>query len=162
MRLYHGTKVLFEKIDLNKAKIGKDFGKGFYLTTNLEQAKTWAKREVNGNQNGYIMEYEFDEKHFMSEDIKIRRLTAYDAEWVEFVIQCRLELNDSSDDIIYDRMADSKYNVLAKALEKYYNGSLSLKKVLKIASFADTKYDQYCFKTQKAVKLLSRVSVLRV
>ena len=37
MILYHGPNVEIERIDLNRCKPYKDFGKGFYLTT-LEQA----------------------------------------------------------------------------------------------------------------------------
>ncbi len=32
MRLYHGTNVEFEQIDLTKSNRFKDFGQGFYLT----------------------------------------------------------------------------------------------------------------------------------
>ena len=40
-KLYHGTKVYFDEPDLKKAKNRKDFGKGFYLTTNYDQAMRW-------------------------------------------------------------------------------------------------------------------------
>jgi hypothetical protein len=36
MRLYHGTDVDFDKIDLTKSKPNKDFGQGFYLADNYE------------------------------------------------------------------------------------------------------------------------------
>lgn len=162
MRLYHGTKVLFEEIDLKKAKLGKDFGKGFYLTTNLAQALEWAKRGQQSRKTGFVIEFEFDEKYLESSDLKIKKLTAYNKEWVEFVSLCRLELYDTTDDIIYDRMADSKYNILTKALEKYYNGIYSIDAVLRIASFADKEYNQYCFKTEKSLRLLKKVGVISI
>ena len=37
--LYHGSNLVIEKIDLSRSKRGKDFGQGFYLNANLEQAK---------------------------------------------------------------------------------------------------------------------------
>lgn len=37
-RLYHGSNTAIEHIDLSKSKRGKDFGQGFYLNANLDQA----------------------------------------------------------------------------------------------------------------------------
>ena len=38
MKLYHGTYIDFDNIDLTKSNKGKDFGKGFYVSDNYEQA----------------------------------------------------------------------------------------------------------------------------
>lgn len=43
MILYHGTNVEFDVIDLTKSKPNKDFGRGFYLSDNYEQALNMAK-----------------------------------------------------------------------------------------------------------------------
>ena len=63
MKLYHGTNIDFDSIDLNKCKPNKDFGKGFYLTDIKEQAKNMAIRRCDFTQKGtpVIQEYEFDE-----------------------------------------------------------------------------------------------------
>lgn len=37
MKLYHGSNVAIEQIDLSKSKPYKDFGCGFYLSDNKEQ-----------------------------------------------------------------------------------------------------------------------------
>lgn len=39
MRLYHGTNVDFDNIDLTKSRPNKDFGKGFYLSDDRRQAE---------------------------------------------------------------------------------------------------------------------------
>ena len=44
MELYHGSTYDFTEIDLSKARKGKDFGLGYYLTTNKNQAIKWATR----------------------------------------------------------------------------------------------------------------------
>ena len=49
MILYHGTNVDFEKIDLLKSKPNKDFGRGFYLSANYDQAKDMAETKVDSN-----------------------------------------------------------------------------------------------------------------
>lgn len=46
MRLYHGTNLLFDDIDLRMSKPNKDFGKGFYLSDNLQQAGDLANSRV--------------------------------------------------------------------------------------------------------------------
>lgn len=46
MKLYHGTNKDFDKIDLLKSKPNKDFGRGFYLSANYEQALTMAQVKV--------------------------------------------------------------------------------------------------------------------
>ena len=38
MKLYHGSTVDITNIDLSKSKPNKDFGKGFYLSDNRQQA----------------------------------------------------------------------------------------------------------------------------
>lgn len=42
--LYHGTIADFNIVNLRYAKDKKDFGKGFYLTSDINQACTWAKK----------------------------------------------------------------------------------------------------------------------
>ena len=42
MKLYHGTNIDFEKIDIAKSKPNKDFGRGFYLSADYKQAQNMA------------------------------------------------------------------------------------------------------------------------
>lgn len=62
MKLYHGSNVVIEEIDLAKCKPYKDFGQGFYLTEIKEQAFEMAKRtaKIYGG-NPVVNEFEFDE-----------------------------------------------------------------------------------------------------
>ena len=43
MILYHGSYCVVKNPDLEKCAMYKDFGRGFYLTTSKEQAKSFAK-----------------------------------------------------------------------------------------------------------------------
>lgn len=40
--LHHGSYLHIDNIDLSMSKSGKDFGKGFYLNPDYEQALMWA------------------------------------------------------------------------------------------------------------------------
>ena len=53
-RLYHGSNVIIEKIDLSRSKRGKDFGQGFYLNVNQEQAKAVAIRTTRFLNEGQL------------------------------------------------------------------------------------------------------------
>ena len=62
MKLYHGSNIKVEipKILNNFRRL--DFGKGFYLTTDLEQAKKWATITTNRRNTGkaVVNVYEID------------------------------------------------------------------------------------------------------
>lgn len=55
--------VAIEQIDLSKSKPYKDFGRGFYLSDNEEQALAMAHQKVMQLENGIetVNVYEFDE-----------------------------------------------------------------------------------------------------
>ncbi len=62
MKLYHGSNMVIERIDLSKCKPYKDFGQGFYLTEIKEQAEQMAKRTsaIYGGEPTVTV-FEFDE-----------------------------------------------------------------------------------------------------
>ena len=63
MRLYHGTNVDFDSIDLEKSRKYKDFGQGFYLTDNRSQAEQLAAKKARlFGAYPIIQEYEFNEE----------------------------------------------------------------------------------------------------
>ena len=46
MKMYHGTYMIIDTIDLMKSRNRVDFGKGFYLTDKVGTARSWAIRKV--------------------------------------------------------------------------------------------------------------------
>ena len=46
MKLYHGSNIAIEKIDLSKGRPAKDFGRGFYLSGDSKQAEAMADNVV--------------------------------------------------------------------------------------------------------------------
>ncbi len=61
-RLYHGSNVAIEQIDLSLSKRGKDFGQGFYLNVNPDQAMAMAVRTTRLLNQGQLTLscFEFD------------------------------------------------------------------------------------------------------
>lgn len=63
MKLYHGSIYEIEIPQLSRGRKFTDFGKGFYTTTNLRQAKDWAKAK-RGREKGIkaiVSVYETDD-----------------------------------------------------------------------------------------------------
>lgn len=101
--LYHGT---LDKIVAPTFGCGDerhDYGKGFYLTENLELAKEWAVCRPNGD-NGWVHKYELDSKGLKILDFQKMNVLSWLAELMK-----------------HREAADSKrYRMLAKQfIEKY-------------------------------------------
>ena len=109
MKLYHGTNIDFDVIDLAKSNKYKDFGQGFYLTDIRSQAEQLAakKSRIFG---GYpiIQEYEFDESMLESNELKILMFDTPTTEWAEFIFKNRnRDANFKHDyDIVIGPIAD--------------------------------------------------------
>lgn len=63
MLLYHGSNLAVEKPEVNAGRRALDFGAGFYLTSNRNQAERWAQAVVRRRQSGCAMLncFEFEE-----------------------------------------------------------------------------------------------------
>ena len=153
--LYHVTNTKFDKIDIDKyGSVFKDYGQGFYLTTNLQQAWNLAHRKANNQKEAYVYQYEL--KDFDSKEYNIYELLEYNEEWLDIIAENRIRgvCHIADIDIIYDRMADNKGDVLGKELADYLNDKKNGDEVIEKIRFANESKDQYCFKTAKALHLL--------
>lgn len=56
MIVYHGSNLDVRTPELLPSKRLLDFGAGFYVTSDFEQAKKWAIRTVNNYLKGYFPE----------------------------------------------------------------------------------------------------------
>ena len=64
MILYHGSNCEIREVDLSVSKVGKDFGCGFYLSFDKNQAQEMAEKKTEqlGEGRPVLNVYEFDEK----------------------------------------------------------------------------------------------------
>ena len=70
MKLYHGTYLQFDAVDLSKSNKGKDFGKGFYLSDNYEQARNLAVfKSIQFDAAPIVLPYEFDERNLTNGEL---------------------------------------------------------------------------------------------
>ena len=86
MILYHGSNMIVDKIDLEKSKPNKDFGKGFYLSEEETQAMEMAnfKSTLLGGE-ATITKFEFDITVMQNTDLRIKIFKEYSTEWADFV-----------------------------------------------------------------------------
>ncbi|MBQ6207900.1 MAG: DUF3990 domain-containing protein [Oscillospiraceae bacterium] len=154
--LYHGTGIYHEQIDLNRSAPLKDFGRGYYVTSYWLQASNWARRK---GEASWIFQYELAP---VPNEMKIRELLQYDEEWLDFIVSHRLRGKDTDFDIVYDRMADNRFDKLSQAIHDYSVGRIAAQRALHVIRFNRDNRDQYCFKTPQAVALLKRSHTYRL
>jgi hypothetical protein len=152
MLLYHGSNTEVREPRPTGQTRGLDFGPGFYLTTNAEQAKRFSKIVVNRRKSGIptVSVYEFDMEK-AERSLNICRFAEADGEWLEFVKDNRLKQYSGVEyDIVMGAVAND--DVLPTIL-LYINGRLDAN--LTIGALKTRKLtDQVCLKNEKAMVLL--------
>ena len=159
--LYHGSNVAIDQIDLTKSKRGKDFGQGFYLNADPEQAMAMAIRTTRLQDHGKptLSCFEFDEAEAGKAGLNIKIFSDYSEEWAEFVVMNRK--NDSnipshSYDIVIGPIADDTVEV---QIRRYLMGYLSASALIEELKFKGSHAVQYYFGTLRAIKHLKRVDL---
>lgn len=159
MILYHGTNTDFTEIDLSKSLPYKDFGKGFYLTSFLEQAKRMASRKSHRFGTAVVQAYDIGNEVVKGHgDCKVKVFEEPDEEWALFILANRRRSTPPFQhdfDIVVGPVADDG---IAYILSRYEEGTISLKDALAELKFARLT-SQYCFCTQTAINHLKRIAL---
>lgn len=159
IKLYHGSNVIVEVPDLQHSKPFKDFGRGFYLSANRQQAWDMASQKVNQTQMGKeeISEFLFDELQMKSNELKVLSFSDYCEEWALFVLANRDKkaIHPIHDyDIVYGPIADDGVTF---QLRRYQGGVISLSRLVEELKYAKGITFQYFFGTERALKLLKKL-----
>ena len=157
MILYHGTNVAFDSIDLNKSKPNKDFGKGFYLSADYEQAMAMAETKVDQLEFGspIVLTFEIDESQM--EELNILRFNEYSEEWATFILlNRRNESNHPAHnyDIVFGPIANDRVGV---QLWKYETQSIDLPTLVRNLQHMRGITFLFFFGTEQAIKLLKQL-----
>ena len=159
MILYHGTNTDIENIDLTKGLRYKDFGKGFYLTSNRSTAERMAQKKARlfGGIPTLIV-YEMDEQ--LLSGLKVKRFQEEaSVEWLLFVDanrdrQYAQAIHDY--DIVIGPIADDG---VVLQLTNYHEGIYSPEQVAQ--QLQDRYLDQqYYFGTENALSVLHKINSL--
>lgn len=160
-KLFHGSNIIIEKIDLTFSKPNKDFGAGFYLSDNFEQAMEMAqfKSEIFGGKPT-VMEYDFDEDRAFSKEENLRILTFsdYSKEWAEFVFKNRTNESETNKyDIVIGPIANDK---VGAQIRRFMEKDIDFETFLKRIKYMKGLTFQYFFGTERAISMLSLTGVL--
>ncbi|MBO7189970.1 MAG: DUF3990 domain-containing protein [Alistipes sp.] len=156
MKLYHGTNIDFDVIDLTKSNKYKDFGQGFYLTDIRSQAEELAAKKSR-LFGGYpvIQEYEFDESLLSGAELKVLKFDKPSTEWAEFIFKNRNRDNNFTHD--YDIVIGPIANDgVAYLLGRYEEGTLTIEELSDKLDYKKLN-SQYFFGTNKSLKYLKRL-----
>ena len=159
IRLYHGSTVTVRKPSLRLGRSNADFGKGFYTTSNYEQAVRWAhiKQEREEASRAVVSVYEFDETLMDREDLSIRRFNGADEPWLYFVTDCRKSRKHDYD-LVQGPVANDKVFTTVNLFE---SGVLSAEAaILQLKAYKT--YDQLSFHTGKVIGALRVVESIDV
>ena len=115
MRLYHGSNVEVRKPSLRIGRKNTDFGRGFYTTTQKEQAEHWTSIKMDRAKKGrrIVSVFEVDDSLLTNPELKIREFNGPDEAWLNFVVDSRKGVAHA-DDILY--FADIINNLPRKIL----------------------------------------------
>ena len=170
MILYHGSYCEVSNPQLSKCKNWKNFGKGFYLTSDKEQAKNFLKTAIKKASNekiisadqpyGVISTFKVDLLHPLSCCI----FQTADIDWLHCVVAHRkkdtfkgLAEKMQPYDVIAGKIADDATNITLNAYIAGVYGDVGSRKAdtLCINNLLPEKLkNQFCFRTQQAIDCL--------
>lgn len=156
MKLYHGSNMRVTIPDLSHSKPFKDFGRGFYLSADEQQAWELASQKVKQTQKGVaeVSVFFFDESLMTSEELAVRVFPNYSEEWARFVLENRDQNRPQPChhyDIVYGPIANDG---VAYQLRRYQGGVISLARLVEELKYAKGITFQYFFGTERALEKL--------
>lgn len=156
MKLYHGSNVEIESIDLASGRRGKDFGKGFYANPDYMQAVEFCSSVIRREGVGVptVTSFDFDESALNV--LNVMRFDGYSKEWAEFIL---LNRNNTSDvpahdyDIVVGPIADDGVGTQIRRLSR---GFITFDAFLEELKYSKVSI-QYFFGTEEAIKYLRKI-----
>lgn len=172
--VYHGSYIEVVAPDNNKCRYGKDFGRGFYVTTDREQAirftRTAVKKAISDRlidpqaTEGVLNEYTLADD---LSDLNAYEFTDADAQWLHCVVAHRKKNSFEDEvakwknyDVISGKIANENTNLVITAYMDGAYGDPGSDRADRIAiDFLepDNLKDQICFRTPQSIKALSFV-----
>ena len=159
MLVYHGSNVEVRKPNILKSRKKTDFGRGFYTTTQKEQAEHWTSIKMDRAKTGrrVVSVFEVCDELLTDPELKIREFHGPDEAWLNFVVDSRK--GDEHDyDLVFGPVANDK---VFTVVNLYESGVLDAP-----AAIAELKayktYNQLSFHTPRVIRALRFVESYEV
>ena len=151
MLLYHGSNIVVREPKILKSQRYLDFGAGFYMTSDFEQARKWAVRTAARREEGVATISVFELSDDYVDRVKVRTFARPDRDWLRYITVHRTG-NPPADD--YDMVVGPVANDQAiRTVNNYLKGYFPEEVAIKLLLPQKLK-DQYLFRTEKALDLL--------
>jgi len=160
MKLYHGSIFQVKHPIVAKGRNSTDFGKGFYTTTNFQQAQKWALRRqtaVGAETKAIVTTYEAADDLLRKNEYNIKSFESPNKEWLSFVVSCRKSLLHEYD-IVFGAVANDNIYLTITMFE---SGLLTAEETVQRLKVNEI-FDQISFHSDKAIKELIFVESLVV
>ena len=167
--VYHGSYTEVRNPDLDKCKAGKDFGKGFYITTDKSQAIKFS-RLIAARYNtsyGIVNEYLLSDIN----DLTYYNFENTDIDWLNCVVGNRRKQFKhlcekwNNYDILSGKVANDDTSTVINAYLLGLYGEIGSDNAARIAISnlePENFKNQLCFKTEKAIKKLKFINSEKV
>ena len=152
MVLFHGSNIVVREPKILKSQRFLDFGAGFYMTSDFEQARKWAVRTAARREEGVATISVFELSDDYVDRVKVRTFARPDRDWLRYITVHRTG-NPPADD--YDMVVGPVANDQAiRTVNNYLKGYFPEEVAIKLLLPQKLK-DQYLFRTEKALSLLA-------
>ena len=168
MKLFHGSNIEIDEVDLAKCMPNKDFGCGFYTTLLEEQARRMAQRraKIDGG-SPVVTVYEVPDNLTEKTNLNCRIFDEKPTiEWAIFIKNNRerkfsdvssQECNlDCKYDVVIGPVANDTVGLL---IRQFSRGTIDTEYLKKEFDFGKLT-NQYTFHTEKALRYLKKVGVM--
>ena len=160
----------FDTIDLSKCKDSRDFGRGFYLSSDIEHAESFAQsrkrklerlyrlRHIDRKIVEYRYNFTFDDEN-AEKSLKVRKFDSANSEWLRFVVENRTsDVLKSDYDIVIGPTADAAaYSIIMDSAEDLirsdYDKSICEEIIHEL--HPERLSGQYCFCSQESLSYLA-------
>ena len=159
MLVYHGSNVEVRKPNILKSRKKTDYGRGFYTTTQKEQAEHWTSIKMDRAKTGrrVVSVFEVGDELLTDPELKIREFHGPDEAWLNFVVDSRKGVEHDYDLVFGPGANDKVFTVV----NLYESGVLDAP-----AAIAELKayktYNQLSFHTPRVIRALRFVESYEV
>lgn len=159
MKLYHGSTVTVKKPNIQRGRKTTDFGKGFYTTSDFEQAKKWAILKQNREQSkkAVVSVYEVPD-NISDMELSVLRFNGATKEWLEFVVDNRRGKGNNTYDLIMGPVANDQ---LYATIRLYEQGVITANAAIEMLK-THRLFDQLSFHTADVIPLLKFTEAIEV
>ena len=151
MLMFHGSNVEVRKPSLRKSRKKTDFGRGFYTTTQKEQAEHWTSIKIDRAKTGrrIVSVFEVDDSLLTNPELNIREFHGPDEAWLNFVVDSRKGVEHNYD-LVFGPVANDK---VFTVVNLYESGVLDAPAAISELKAYKT-YNQLSFHTPRVINAL--------